>query len=220
MKLNAVVLVDGDDKILGDFFHSLEIKTTELLNQFVTSEGLEFKNNVLHSDDIDAVSISEKIATVNSSQFLCFCYVHGDENSMAVDNQPFLSTSVNYYIFSNAFVYTFSCKNGAGLADKLIENQVRTFIGYQHEAWCPNDYDDITSNIALVGLKSFLSGKTAEDAYEDLRLAYDKQIYDKRKEGFARHYYKLNRDALVIKGDGKLTINDIYIADAGNDNGL
>ena len=210
MKLNSVIIADDKDEKLGVFFHLLEIKTTEMLNQFIAGEGNELDSKVLHSDDIDAVSISGKFAVVNNNQFLCFCYVHGNKDGMFVDNHSFLSTSVNYYILSNAFVYTFSCENGDKLADKLIENQVRTFIGYKNEAWCPVDCDDITSNIAVVGLKSFLSGKTAKEAYEDLKLAYNKPIYNKEKEALARHFYKLNREALVIKGDEALTVNGMF----------
>lgn len=212
MKISSVILADDNAEDLGDFFVLLKEKTETALNDFVaSSDSIELNTKVLLSEDIEEKSISENMAKVNRNNFFCFCFVHGDYDKMLNYGETFISTSVNYYIFSNAFVYTFSCCNGADLADVFILNNVKTFIGYKEKAYCPEGYDNITSDIALVGLNSFLDGKSAKESYEEMKKAYDKPVQNNEIEAFARSFYRKNRDALVIKGNGDLRIDDMDI---------
>lgn len=212
MKINSVILADDNAEDMGNFFVLLKEKTETALNDFVTrSDSVELNTEVLLSEDIQEKSISENMAKVNNNNFFCFCFVHGDYDKMLNNGETFISTSVNYYILSNAFVYAFSCCNGADLADAFISNNVNTFIGYKEKAYCPVDCDYVTSDIALVGLNSFLNGKSAKESYEEMKKAYDKPVQNNEIEAFARSFYRKNRDALVIKGNGDLRINDMNI---------
>ena len=63
----------------------------------------------------------------------------------------------------------------------------------------------------MVFVDSFINGKSVNDAMYDLRKAYDDAVYDENIEPFLRGYFQNNRDALVLRGDGNLIINDIHI---------
>ena len=124
--------------------------------------------------------------------------------------------SDNCYIFTNALVYTFSCSNGRELADVLIINGVKAFVGYTEKIQCPLGMDDITSQLVNTFLVSFIQkGKKVKDAVQDLRTAYDKAVYDESLDVFTRGYYQTNRDALVLKGNGELTLEDMLIEENG-----
>jgi hypothetical protein len=101
--------------------------------------------------------------------------------------------------------------NGGELADMLIQNQTKTFVGYNGVANCPYGLDDITTEIVMSFIDSFLSGKTANEAKADLVAAYERSIFDDSLDPLQRSRFQANRDNLVIKGDGNLTVGDLIV---------
>lgn len=213
MKLNAIVIADDAAKDIGELCVMLKDRTNQLLEQFGQA------NNDIQIDKIDYChdvinknNLSEKVSQVNSNNFLCCLFGHGKDVAFCMNNEDIVTTTENHYIFSNALIYTFSCLNGGSLADVLIENNAKVFVGYISNANCPYGLDDETRDIAMSFVSSFLSGKTVKDAVDDLKTSYEKAIFNDEFEPFQRLWFQENRDGITIKGDGMLTIKDMLVA--------
>ena len=102
--------------------------------------------------------------------------------------------------------------NGGSLADVLIDNNAKVFVGYTSNANCPYGLDNVTCNIAMSFVSSFLSGKTIKDAVDDLKMSYEEAIFNEELEPFQRSRLQENRDGITIKGDGTLTVEDMLVA--------
>ena len=73
--------------------------------------------------------------------------------------------------------------------------------------------DDVTCNIVMSFVSSFLfKGKSIKNAVDDLKASYEEAIYNSELDPIQRSEYQKNRDSIVIKGDGNLTINDLLVA--------
>ena len=191
----------------------LKDNTNLLLQKYQTAQAFDVNNAVLSSDAISKNNISEQLSQINNNHFLSFWFGHGEKDKFKIANDAIVTTTVNHYVFSNALIYTFSCFNGQELADVLIANKAIAFVGYDKEAQCPLGIDDITSEIAQTFIVSFMiEGKQVKEAVSDLKKAYDDAVYNEKIDAFRRGYFQTNRDALVLKGDGDLTINDFVIS--------
>lgn len=212
MKLNSVILADNSESCdIADLCVLLKNSTVQLLEHFSCCSDWNLDYRICLSDSTTRSNLSDKLSDVNCNNFLCFWYGHGKKDSFYVDNEPIITTIENHYIFSNALIYTFSCYNGEELADVLVKNNCKVFVGYTSAANCPYGIDDMTSEIAMSFINSFLSGKSVVESKEDLVNSYERAIFDEELEPFQRVSYQRNRDSLVVKGDGKLCINDMLI---------
>lgn len=212
MKLNTIFLVDELTNI-STLFVMLKDSTYSLLENFGQSKSdVKIHNNFFSSESINKYNLSEKISSVNDDNFLCFWYGHGTDESFNINDERLVTKSDNHYVFSNALVYTFSCLNGGTLADVLIENKVKAFIGYKCEANCPYGLDEMTCDISMSFITSFLDGKRVVDAVNDLKEKYNDAIYDDDLDPFQRECFQKNRDGIVMKGDINVTIEDLLIA--------
>ena len=213
MKLNSVILADDSESCnISELCVLLKDSTKQLLNDFCSSqENTDLASYEYLSGAVNKHNLSDKMAIVNNRSFLCFWYGHGNNDSFVIDNEPIVTSTENHYVFSNALIYTFSCLNGGTLADILIENSVKTFVGYDGNANCPLGIDDVTTSIVMSFLSSFLSGKTVNEAKFDLEEAYNNAIYDETLEPFQRPLFQINRDNIIVKGDGNLHINNLYV---------
>lgn len=213
MKLNSVILADDSELCdIADLFVMMKNSTIELLEQYASShEEIEEDNKAYLSDTITKQSLSEKLAMFNSDSFMCFWYGHGKTDSFKIGNENIVTTTENYYLFSNALIYTFSCLNGNDLADVLVANQAKAFVGYTDYANCPYGIDDVTTKIVMSFVSSFLDGNTVNEAKEDLESAYNQAVYDESLDPFQRPLFQTNRDNLVVKGNGDLKLCDILI---------
>ncbi len=214
MRLNTVIIADDSAECdIRDLCIMLKDNTIQLLQQYQTAQAVDVNNAVLSSDAISKNNISEQLSQINNNHFLSFWFGHGEKDKFKIANDAIVTTTVNYYVFSNALIYTFSCFNGQELADVLIANKAIAFVGYDKEAQCPLGIDDITSEIAQTFIVSFMiEGKQVKEAVSDLKKAYDDAVYNEKIDAFRRGYFQTNRDALVLKGDGDLTINDFVIS--------
>lgn len=213
MKLHSVILADDSESCdIAELFVMIKNSTIQLLEQYtVAHEDIVSENNTYLSDSITKLNLSEKMLLVNSKPFLCFWYGHGKADSFRIANEDVVTTTENYYVFSNALIYTFSCLNGKDLADAIMANKAKAFVGYTDYANCPYGIDDVTTEIVMSFISAFLSGKTVNESKADLELSYDNAIYNESLDAFQRQLFQTNRDNLVVKGDGSLVINDILV---------
>lgn len=213
MKLNSVILADDSESCdIADLFVMMKDSTVQLLEQYATShEDIEVDNHTYMSDATTKQNLSEKMSLVNSDSFMCLWYGHGKVDSFRIGNENVVTTTENYYVFSNALIYTFSCLNGNDLADALVANKTKAFVGYTDYANCPYGIDDVTTEIVMSFISSFLSGKSVNESKADLELSYDNAIYDESLDALQRQLFQANRDNLIVKGNGSLTINDMVI---------
>ena len=213
MKLNSVILADDSESCdIAELFVMMKNSTIQLLEQYtVAHEDIVSVNNTYLSDSITKQNLSEKMSLVNSEPFLCFWYGHGKADGFRIADEDVVTTTENYYVFSNALIYTFSCLNGKDLADVIMANKAKAFVGYTDYANCPYGIDDITTEIVMSFISAFLSGKTVNESKADLELSYDNAIYNESLDVLQRQLFQTNRDNLVVKGDGSLVINDILV---------
>ena len=214
MKLNAVVIADDVAENIGELCVMLKNSTNQMLEQFqqARNDGIEVDHFTYCHDTINKHNLSEKVSPVNANGFLCCWYGHGSDTSFNMNGERIVTTTDNHYVFSNAVIYTFSCMNGGTLADVLIDNNVRAFVGYSGNANCPYGIDDVTCGIVMSFVSSLLDGKTISNAVDDLKSSYENAIFDGDLEPFQRSWFQENRDGIVIKGNGNLTIDDLLVA--------
>lgn len=214
MRLNTVIIADDSAECsIRDLCVLLRDSTSQLLEQYQqTHTNIMVDNVTLSSDVVTTNNLSGKLSTINQSNFISFWFGHGEKDRFTIANEAVVTTTVNHYVFSNALIYTFSCYNGQELADVLIANKAIAFVGYDKEAQCPLGIDDITSQIVQTFIASFMvEGKSVKEAVSDLKAAYNNAVYNDKIEPFIRGYFQTNRDALVLKGNGDLTVNDFII---------
>lgn len=211
MRLNSVVLADDSAEDIGELCMMMKDSTTRLLDGYTSKGFVELHNTECLSDSISKINLAETLSPINNAPFLCFWYGHGEDKAFLVNHERVVTTTSNHYLFSNALVYTFSCLNGGKLADVLINNNAKTFVGYTGDANCPLDIDEITNDIAMSFVTSFLGGKTISESFDDLKASYERAVFDDELDPFQRRSYQENRDALVLKGDGNVTISDVLV---------
>ena len=212
MRLNAFVLADDVAENIGELCVMLKNSTQQQLEQFgQTRNDLQINNDIYCHDTVNKRSLSEKLALVNSKNFLCCWYGHGTDTSFCMNGEDVVTTIDNHYVFSNALIYTFSCMNGGTLADVLIDNDAKAFIGYNGNANCPYGIDDVTCGIVMSFFSSFLGGESLYEAVDDLKSSYEDAVFNKELEPFQRSWFQENRDNVVLKGDTSLTINDLLV---------
>ena len=121
MRLNSVILADDSESCdIADLFVMMKNSTVQLLEQYSTShEDFATENYTYLSDTITKQNLSEKMSLVNSDSFMCFWFGHGKDGCFRIGSEDVVTTTDNYYVFSNALIYTFSCLNGNDLADAL-----------------------------------------------------------------------------------------------------
>lgn len=210
-KVNSIILADESDGKLGEIFADLKNATDLELYNFGKDKHVTCQTMLLGSE-CDKHTIVESLTKVNEQPFLFFVYAHGREDAIMVNSEGVISSNENYYILSNAVVYTLSCYNGGKLADVLLDNKALLFVGYKAKANCPYGMDDQTLEIGLSFVTAFLKGNTARESFENLYSAYTKVVRDESLDPFQRAAYQESRDALVIKGDENVQIKNLLIA--------
>ena len=206
--INQIVIVDEQDDGLGDFFGLC----ADHAHSLCTEHPCNINNQQFGSDDVSTKNISDILSNVNQRGFIFLSFVHGDNNSMFNGSECFVSTTDNYYLFSNSFIYTFSCYTGNDLADTLLMNGVIAFLGYSKEAWVLPSYFDEFKKAAMSGYNHFLNGDSAIIAYNRMIEDTNDQINEMYKKNMiVASYLMKNRDALILKGNKGLTIGDFNI---------
>lgn len=209
--INQVVVLDGEDEVLGDFFSLC----ADQAHSRCEAHGGVIVTQRVGSDEVTSTNISGLLSKVNQQGFIFLGFVHGTPEAMVINGTDnFVSTADNYYVFSNAFLYTFSCYNGTELADKLLTNGAISFWGYSKKAWVCHAFHSEFANAALSGYYHFLDGHNTATAYERMIDDINNQIdaiY--QRSMFAASTLMDNRDALILKGDKELKISDLMVSE-------
>ena len=211
--INAIILTDDSagDNSLKDFFLQLSRDSEILLSRYCAQNNIQLAISSLCSDDFDKNTLSTQLAEVNERRFLNLWFAHGNVEELHNAGEKVVSLSENYYLFTNALVYTFSCSNGDELADALIMNGTLSFLGYARTAYVPYNLDDEVASVALLGLTAFLKGESLYNAVEEMRDGYTSLAKSDEIEPMARILLEVNAQGLVLKGRKDLTINDMII---------
>lgn len=105
-------------------------------------------------------------------------------------------------------IYTFSCYNGNKLADRLLANKAKLYVGYKGKVNCPYGLEEYTGRVVLSFISAFLGGKNAKDSFDCLYDDYTKLLRDNSLDPFQKSFYQENRDNLVLKGNMNLALKD------------
>lgn len=204
--INQIIVHDEQDEILGDFFGLCADYVHSLC---VVGHQCEINSQRHGSGKVTANNIGEILSKVNQRGFLFLSFVHGSPESMVMDDtECFVSTTKNHYLFTNSFIYTFSCYNGTDLADILLMNGAAVFWGYSNAAWVCHPHNDEFKTAALSGYRHFLSGDSATVAYNRMIEDMNTQIDEMYKTDIiAASCLMKNRDALTLKGNRELTVD-------------
>jgi len=202
--INSLLLCDNKDATLGTFFNLCANNFLHLHN-VLYSQSVSAEYN---TENCEKEVIESALSAYNHSKFLFVSFLHGDKDAMYISNEKIVSTD-NAYFFINAFCYTFSCYCGKNLANILLKNNACVFWGYIDKAYSMPDYEEDFAELAISGLKYFLSGKSIENAYNAVKGEYTNKIDNLYQTDFFTAATLLhNRDSMVVYGDKILTIND------------
>lgn len=210
MKLNVAILYDELDGECGATFSLSKEFTLDLLNRVE-----EYSSNILllSADNTDKNTISTKLANINNVPFVCFAFCHGTSDALKFAGQELISIVDNHYLFSGALMCAFSCYSAGVLADVLLRNGLRCYVGYVSEAKFPiSSLDTIT--VEMDGVTCFLHGGTVREMCEKIRTGYKQkmQMLLDIGDSLQASFVNTNLTGLIIKGDTNLTINDfLYI---------
>ncbi|NDV82539.1 hypothetical protein [Bacteroides sp. 51] len=205
--INTVIIYDHDDETLGNFFCLCADDV-----EFIPDKAIAELNVIkLNSDDVTVANLSTHMVKYNQERFIFLGFMHGSKEAMVLSGtENIVTLTTNHYLFSNAFIYNFSCYNGTDLADVLLQNNALVFWGYSDKAWVCYACLDEFKKCALSGLSHFLTGINVESSHrlmiEDINETIDK-LYASNM--FAASTLLENRDAIIVKGDKTLTYFDL-----------
>jgi len=210
--INTILLYDNQDAELGAFFNLCA-------NKFLYLHQIEYKQNVsaeFNTDSCKKEIIESVLSHYNTYKFLFVSFLHGNEDAMCLSNEKIISAE-NAYFLTNAFCYTFSCYCGKNLANVLLQNNVCVFWGYFDKVYSIIDYEEDFADLAISGLKHFLSQDTIENAEKKVREEYSKKIdalY--QKSFFVAATLLHNKESMVVFGDKSMKVSDFEIKEELN----
>lgn len=208
--INTMLVYDNADTSLGDFFQLCSNRTKEFLSENDDILVEEIKSNILND-----LTINLRSKQVNKKPFIFISYSHGSETDLLKSGvTPYISTTINCDSLINAFAYCFSCESGKELGKALCDKGTLCFIGYNKIVTVQLyfDYVDSFKECAVKGIESFVNGNTTGEVLVDMKNIYTNSIDELYLKDFPTASLLMdNRDALVIHGDTKLTLNDFKI---------
>ena len=206
-KINSVILADDSAEDLGEFFVDMKNAADVEICNYRRNNQVGGKTILLNSN-CDKINFSASVALINELPFLFLVFAHGKNDAILVGGENVISPTDNYYSLSNALIYTFSCYNGNKLADRLLANKVKLYVGYKGKVNCPYGLEEYTGRVVLSFISAFLGGKNAKDSFDCLYDDYTKLLRDNSLDPFQKSFYQENRDNLVLKGNMNLALKD------------
>jgi len=199
--IKLLLAFDDRDETLGPYFSICASNARDIFKSIA-------EIHEVNSYSLNYAYMETKLPLLNSNNFLCFVYSHGNDTSFRA-REPFIG-SASAKMYCNSLFYTFSCRTGNGIGLELIDNGCHAFIGYKTEASIVVGYIDDFVTCANHGLVRLVSGDKASEAVEKMRNTYTEYI-DKNyaKDFLVASILMDNRDALILHGNGDLTI-DIF----------
>jgi hypothetical protein len=211
--ISVNIAFDDKDSELGTFFQECKQDLVDFLERRRVDNGDDYTIDEIHTSRCNEVYIQERISSVNSNNFLFVAFSHGDEDCLTASGTAYIHSDSNSHLFSNSFFYAVACSVGARLGQNLIERGCQVFIGYKEPFCILHQREHLAVNYANIGIKMFLSGHSAEEAFRLIERFYTQEI--DKLVGFndiiAAGVLMGNRSALVLYGRNDLTINDFNV---------
>ena len=185
---------------LHDFFESC----ADEAKQICVDNGIDY--TAVCPPDLDVQSV----VGVMPDHHLCFIAAHGDADGIYnQDGEAIVSTRTTNYNFKGKGLYSVACLCAQDLHPHLKALGLRFFVGYNDTFNVRGEHAPFI-NSAMAGLKSLLSGESADVAKEKMLTTYDEQIVAlDATDPMAAIELVHNKEALVFDGEDTLVFSDL-----------
>lgn len=186
--------------VLHDFLESC----ADEAKQICVDNGVDYSS-------VCPPDLNEKsVVGVMPDHHLCIIAAHGDVDGIYnEDDEAFVSIRTTNYNFKDKGLYSVACLCAQNLYPHLRTLGLRFFVGYNDTFNVRGERDPFV-NSALAGLKSFLSGESADVAKEKMLTTYDEQIVAlDATDPMAAVELVHNKEALVFDGEGSLVFSNL-----------
>ena len=152
----------------------------------------------------------QSVVGVMPDHHLCFIAAHGDADGIYnQDGEAIVSTRTTNYNFKGKGLYSVACLCAQNLHPHLKALGLRFFVGYNDTFNVRGEHTPFV-NSAMAGLKSFLSGESADVTKEKMLTTYDEQIVAlDATDPMAAIELVHNKESLVFEGEGTLVFSDL-----------
>lgn len=208
--INFHIAFDELDADLGYYF---EVSKNDLVD-FINAECYAHQIHEIPSNQCNQAYIDIRIPQVNTSNFIFVVYAHGYDNELVSNNAYFIKKDINSSLFVNSFFYSMSCLTGKELGKSLITTGSHAFIGYSIEAQALlGNYMQTSIDCDNHGIKNFIRGLSLQECYDMMKQHFTEKIdwLEACGEPLLAAYLLTNRDALILEGNGNLTLADFTL---------
>ena len=200
--MGKVLIAYNNDSgtVLHDFLESC----ADEAKQICADNGIDY--TAVCPPDLD----EQSVVGVMPDHHLCFIAAHGDADGIYnQDDEAIVSTRTANYNFKGKGLYSVTCLCAQDLHPHLKALGLRFFVGYNDTFNVRGEHAPFI-NSAMAGLKSFLSGESADVAKEKMLTTYDEQIVAlDATDPMAAIELVHNKEALVFEGEGTLVFSDL-----------
>ena len=197
----VLIAYDNDSgTVLHDFLESC----ADEAKQICADNGIDY--TAVCPPDLD----EQSVVGVMPDHHLCFIAAHGDADGIYnQDGEAIVSTRTTNYNFKGKGLYSVACLCAQNLHPHLKALGLRFFVGYNDTFNVRGEHAPFV-NSAMAGLKSFLSGESADVTKEKMLTTYDEQIVAlDATDPMAAIELVHNKEALVFEGEGTLVFPDL-----------
>ena len=166
--MGKVLIAYNNDSgtVLHDFLESC----ADEAKQICADNGIDY--TAVCPPDLD----EQSVVGVMPDHHLCFIAAHGDTDGIYnQDGEAIVSTRTTNYNFKGKGLYSVACLCAQNLHPHLKALGLRFFVGYNDTFNVRGEHAPFV-NSAMAGLKSFLSGESADVTKEKMLTTYDEQI--------------------------------------------
>ncbi len=121
--MNILTICDNNDTKRGEYFSTSEQNLIDKLQPNISS------HQSLKTKDCQK-SLDNYTPNFNGKPFLCVAYAHGNESSIAVDNENYIHFE-NSYLFNQSFFYACCCLSAKQLGQQMMDNGCKVFLGFE-----------------------------------------------------------------------------------------
>ena len=200
--MGKVLIAYNNDSgtVLHDFLESC----ADEAKQICADNGIDY--TAVCPPDLD----EQSVVGVMPDHHLCFIAAHGDADGIYnQDDEAIVSTRTTNYNFKGKGLYSVACLCAQDLHPHLKALGLRFFVGYNDTFNVRGEHAPFI-NSAMAGLKSLLSGESADVAKEKMLTTYDEQIVAlDATDPMAAIELVHNKEALVFEGEGTLVFSDL-----------
>ena len=200
--MGKVLIAYNNDSgtVLHDFLESC----ADEAKQICADNGIDY--TAICPPDLD----EQSVVGVMPDHHLCFIAAHGDADGIYnQDGEAIVSTRTTNYNFKGKGLYSVACLCAQDLHPHLKALGLRFFVGYNDTFNVRGEHAPFI-NSAMAGLKSLLSGESADVAKEKMLTTYDEQIVAlDATDPMAAIELVHNKEALVFDGEDTLVFSDL-----------